>query len=129
MTAAGGAPPAGGQTAPGGDARALRGEHDELAHRLAARRSIDLVRRGAWAAFLLLVTGGLSAKLAWDRWGSTHPGAFKGPPLLLFLSLLAALACLAVGVVAFLGARRLMRQEARDFARLLELRRRLGLES
>ena len=116
-------------TGAGGETAALRAEHDDLARRLAARRSIDLVRRGAWAAFLLVVTGGLSAKLAWDRWGSTHPRAFKGPPALLVLVLLAALACLAVAGAAFLRARRLMRQEDRDFARLLELRRRLGLES
>lgn len=123
MTAVGGA------TAAGDEAAALRAEHDDLARRLAARRSIDLMRRGIWAAFLLVVTGGLSAKLAWDRWCSTHPRAFKGPPVLFFLALLAALGCLAVAGAAFLRARRLMRQEDRDFARLLELRRRLELES
>jgi hypothetical protein len=119
----------GGATAAGDEAAALRSEHDDLARRLAARRSIDLMRRGLWAAFLLVVTGGLSAKLAWDRWGSTHPRAFKGPPVFFFLALLAALGCLAIAGAAFLQARRLMRQEDRDFARLLELRRRLGLES
>ena len=111
------------------EAAPLRAEHDQLAHRLAARRSIDHVRRGAWAAFLLVVTGGLAAKLAWDRWGSTHPRAFKGPPVFLYLALAAALACLTLAAVAFLRARRLMRDEDRDFARLRELRRRLGLDS
>lgn len=116
-------------TGAGGEAAALRAEHDELARRLGARRSIDHVRRGAWAAFLMVVTGGLAAKLGWDRWGSTHPRAFKGPPAFFFLTLAAALACLAVAVAAFRQARRLMRQEDRDFARLRALRRELGIES
>ncbi|HEU4384559.1 MAG TPA: hypothetical protein VFR85_13815 [Anaeromyxobacteraceae bacterium] len=107
----------------------LRAEHDRLAERLAARRSVDQVRRGAWAAFLLIITGGLAAKLAWDRWGSTHPRAFKGPPVYFYLALLAALSCLAVGAVALARARRLMRDEDRDFTRLRDLRRRLGLDS
>ena len=116
-------------TGAGGGAGPLRAEHDELARRLATRRSIDHVRRGAWAAFLMVITGGLTGKLAWDRWASTHPRAFKGPPALVYLSLLAALACLALAAAAFLRARRLMRQEDRDFARLRALRRELGLES
>ncbi len=111
------------------EASPLRAEHDELARRLAARRSIDHVRRGAWAAFLLVVTGGLAAKLAWDRWGSTHPKAFRGPPVFFYLALLAALACLALSAAAFLRARRLMRVEDRDFERLRDLRRRLGLDT
>jgi len=106
----------------------LRAEHDALAGRLAARRSIDHVRRGAWAGFLLVLTGGLAGKLAWDRWGSTHPRAFKGPPALVYLSFLAALACLALAASSFVRARRLMREEERDFARLRALRRELGLE-
>lgn len=105
-----------------------RVEHDELARRLAARRSIDHVRRGSYAAFLLVVTGGLAGKLAWDRWWSTHPRAFKGPPALFFLALAAALACLAVGASAFARARRLMREEDRDFARLQALRHELELD-
>ena len=79
--------------------------------------------------YLLVVAGGLAAKLAWDRWGSTHPRAFKGPPALFFLALAAALACLAVTVTAFRRARRLMRQEDQEFARLRALRRELGIES
>ncbi len=114
------------------DARAgtesRRVEHDELARRLAARRSIDHVRRGSYAAFLLVVTGGLAGKIAWDRWWSTHPRAFKGPPVLFFLALAAALACLAVGASAFARARRLMHEEDRDFARLQALRHELELD-
>lgn len=105
----------------------LRAEHDALAERLAARRSIDHVRRGAWAAFLLVVAAGLAAKLAWDRWYSTHPRAFKGPPVLFFLALAAALGCLAAAIAAFSRARRLMREEERDFSRLQALRRELGM--
>ena len=103
-----------------GETGALRAEHDDLARKLATRRSIDHVRRGAWAAFLLVITGGLAGKLAWDRWASTHPRAFKGPPVLVHLALAAS---------AFVRARRLMRQEDRDFERLRALRRELGLES
>lgn len=105
-----------------------RTEHDALARRLATRYSIDHVRRGSYAAFLLVVTGGLAGKLGWDRWGSTHPKAFKGPPVFFFLALLAALVCLAVSASAFVRARRLMREEDRDFERLLALRRELELE-
>jgi hypothetical protein len=112
-----------------GETGALRAEHDDLARKLATRRSIDHVRRGAWAAFLLVITGGLAGKLAWDRWASTHPRAFKGPPVLVHLALAAALVCLALAASAFVRARRLMRQEDRDFERLRALRRELGLES
>ena len=112
-----------------GETGALRAEHDQLARKLATRRSIDQVRRGAWASFLLVITAGLAGKLAWDRWGSTHPRAFKGPPALFFLALAAALACLAVALTAFRRARRLMRQEDQEFARLRALRRELGIES
>ena len=114
---------------PADEAAPLRAEHDELARRLAARRSIDHLRRGAWAAFLLVVTGGLAAKLAWDRWGPKSPRAFTSPPVPLFLALLAALACLALAAADFLRARRIMRDEDRDFARLRELRGRLGIDS
>jgi hypothetical protein len=45
------------------------------------------------------------------------------------LALAAALVCLALAASAFVRARRLMRQEDRDFERLRALRRELGLES
>lgn len=112
-----------------GEESALRAEHDDLARRLGTRRSVDLVRRGAWAAFLLVITGGLAGKLGWDRWGSTSPRAFKGPPVLLYLALLSAVLCLAVAAASFARARRLMRAEDRDYRRLRELRHRLGIDA
>lgn len=112
---------------PGHDA-ALRAEHDAIAARLAARRSIEQVRRGAWAAFLALTGAGLAFALAYTRWGATGPRGAQGPPTLFVLALVAALAGLSVAARAFAGARRLMRGEDRDFARLRELRVRLGLD-
>ena len=115
---------------PGASPGALREEHDRLAARLAVRRSIDSVRVGAYASFLLVVTSGLTAKLAWDRWGwgpkLTPPSR---APVFFLLALAAALGCLAVSAVAFRKARRLGREEDRDFARLQELREALGIES
>lgn len=108
----------------------LRAEHDRLARLLAVRRSIDSVRVGAYAAFLGVVTVGLTAKFAWDRWGW---GPKLTPPSrapLLFLGALAcAMACLAVAFGAFRKARRLGREEDRDFARLQGLRKELGIET
>lgn len=116
---------------PASDARAgLRAEHDALSARLAVRRSIDSVRVGAYASFLLLVTGGLALKFAWDRWGwgpkLTPPSR---APVLFLLALGLAVACLFVVVTAFRKARRLGVEEDRDFARLQELRKELGIES
>ena len=107
---------------------ALRAEYDALATRLVVRPSIDSVRRGAYAAFTLVVTGGLSAKLAYDRWGPNRPSASRGPPVYFYLALTAAILCLAVGVDSFLRARRQMRTEDHDYARLRALRDQLGLE-
>jgi len=112
-------------------AGAMRTEHDRLAERLSVRRSIDSVRLGAYASFLLVVTGGLAAKFAWDRWGwGVKPArVLSRMPLLFLLALGLALACLAVAVLAFRKARRTMRQEDRDFEKLRTLRRKLGIES
>jgi hypothetical protein len=107
---------------------ALRVEHDALAARLATRESVDEVRRGAWAFFALIITGGAAGKLAYDRWAPHHPQAFKGAPIFLYLATLAALACAAVAAVALVRARRHMRVEDADFARLRELRALLGID-
>ena len=107
---------------------ALRDEHDRLVARLSVRRSIDAVRRGSYAAFALLITGGLSVKLAYDRWGPHPPRAFKGPPVLFFAACAAALACLGVAVVSFATARRRMLLEDEEFARLRSLRDQLELD-
>jgi hypothetical protein len=112
------------------DLAALREEHDRLAGELAARKSIDDVRRGSYTSFLAIVTGGLCIKFAWDRWGfGPHrtPAVLKFP-LLFTLALVATLACAALAARAFSRARRLMRVEDRDFARLRHLRERLGIE-
>jgi hypothetical protein len=114
-----------------GESEGLRAEHDRLAARLSVRRSIDAVRRGAYASFLLLVTGGLAVKFAWDRWGwGVKPArVLSGTPLLFLGALAIALVCLAVAVTSFRSARAAMRQEDRDFERLRLLRRRLGIET
>ncbi len=110
------------------DEAALRAEHDRLASKLASRRSIDAMRRGAYAGFALVVTGGLSVKLAHDRWGPYHPLIFKAPPVFFYLALAAALTCLAVACISFAQARRHMLIEDADFARLRALRDRLELD-
>ena len=109
----------------------LREEHDRLARRVATRRSIDDVRRGAYASFLAVVTGGLAVKFAWDRWGF---GPHRAPlhfklPLLFLGALAAAVACGAYAAACLVRARRVMREEDRDFARLQELRAQLGIET
>jgi hypothetical protein len=106
----------------------LRAEHDALAERLAVRRSIDFVRRGAYGGFAALVTSGVAAKLAVDRWFSTRVTRFRGPPVYFFVALAVALALAAFAVASFVRARRLMRAESADFARLRALRDRLELD-
>jgi len=110
---------------------ALRAEHDELADRVATRRSIDDVRKGAYASFALVMTAGLSVKFAWDRWGwgvrSTKP---MGRYPLLFLGALGLSLLLAfLAVAAFRRARRAMKGEDSDFGRLRDIRRRLGMDA
>lgn len=106
---------------------ALRAEYDALAGRLSARASVDDLRRGFYAVFFLLITAGLAAKLAWDRWGPYHPRAFKGPPILVYLAVAAALLSAAVAAFSFLRGRRKMLVEAAEFARLKSMREKLGL--
>jgi hypothetical protein len=110
---------------------ALRAEHDDLAGRVATRHSIDDVRKGAYAAFGLLMSGGLAVKFAWDRWGwGPRPVRPPGRYPLLFLAALGLSIFLAVFAAgAFLRARRAMRVEDLDFARLREIRARLGIDA
>jgi hypothetical protein len=107
---------------------ALRAEHDRLAERLTARRSIDLVRRGAYAAFVGLLVSGMAAKLAYDRWLSTRATRFRGPPVYFFSALALALVLISFAMWFFLRARRHMREEDAEFARMRELRGRLELD-
>ena len=106
----------------------VRAEHDALAERLAVRRSIDLVRRGAYGSFAALVTSGVAAKLAVDRWFSTRVTRFRGPPLYFFVALAVAVALIAFAAASFVRARRLMRVESAEFERLRALRDRLELD-
>ena len=109
----------------------LRAEHDVLAGRVVTRRSIDDVRKGAYATFGLVMSAGLSLKFAWDRWGWGPPPVRPlGRYPLLFLGALALSGFLAsVAVIAFRRARRAMEVEDRDFARLREIRARLGIDA
>jgi len=116
---------------PSHEEAALRAEHDDLAGRVAARHSIDDVRRGAYASFGLVMSAGLTIKFAWDRWGwgvkpVRPPGRY---PLLFLLALAISVVLAAVAVVAFRRARRAMKVEDRDFARLREIRARLGIDT
>jgi hypothetical protein len=109
---------------------ALQAEQDRLAARVATRRSIDDVRRGAYAAFVAFVGAGLAVKFAWDRWGWGPPPA-RPPgryPLLFLLALAVALVAGGIATASFVRARRIMRVEDADFARLQEIRDRLGIE-
>ncbi len=119
-----------GETAPP-DA-ALRAEHDALGETLAARRSIDELRKALYLVFFGLISVGLTVKLAWDRWGTLKPGvvrkALPGRPLFFLLALAAALVLLSLAIRGFLRARALMRDEDALFARFRALRDRLGLE-
>jgi hypothetical protein len=110
---------------------ALRAEHDDLAGRVATRHSIDDVRKGAYATFGLLMSAGLTVKFAWDRWGwGPRPARLPGRYPLLFLAALGLSVFLAVfAASAFLRARRAMRVEDVDFARLREIRARLGIDA
>jgi hypothetical protein len=114
-----------------GEETILRAEHDLLAVRVAARRSIDDVRKGAYAAFGLVMSAGLTIKFAWDRWGwgprpARPPGRY---PLLFLLALGVSILLLVIAWTAFRRARSAMRVEDRDFARLREIRARLGIDA
>ena len=107
---------------------ALRAEHDALHARLAIRRSIDLVRRGAYAGFAGFLASGLAVKLAYDRWFSVRLTRFKGPPVFFFLALGLGLVLLALAASFAARARRLMREEDALYARMRALRDELGLD-
>lgn len=111
---------------------ALRAEHDALARRLAVRTSIDEVRKGLYLGFLGLLSVGLSAKLAWDRWGTLRPGVVRkihsGPPLFFTIAVAVALVLLVLAIRHFAKGRRIMREEDALFARYRQLRGELGHE-
>jgi hypothetical protein len=111
---------------------ALRAEHDDLARRLAVRRSVDHIRAALYQLFFGLLSVGLSVKLAWDRWGVPAPGVVRrlhrGPPLFLLAAAAVALVLLGLAIRALLRARRARREEDALFARFREVRAALGLE-
>ena len=113
------------------DPAALRAEHDALAARLATRASVDLVKEGGVLTFFMVISLGLAAKLAWDRWGWL-PAAKPAPegryPLWFLIMALLTLALLWLALKRYLAAHRLRREEAALFARFRELRARLELD-
>jgi hypothetical protein len=118
-------------SSPTQDLAALRAEHDALAERLAVRPSVDRVKEGGVLTFFTVITLGMSAKLAWDRWGwlPVHkPAPPPGLPMYFLIALLIGLALLGFAVRAFRRAAALRRDEDALFARLLELRAALGLD-
>jgi hypothetical protein len=113
-----------------GERDSLQVEHDRIAARVATRRSIDDVRRGAYAAFGAFIGAGMTAKFAWDRWG-WGPAPVRPPgryPLLFLLALAVTLVLGGVALASFVRARRVMRVEDADFARLQDVRDRLGID-
>jgi hypothetical protein len=111
----------------------LRAEHDALAERLAVRVSIDWARKAFYQIFAGLLAVGLTVKLAWDRWGTLRPGVVRklhsGPPLFLWIAGTAAILLLLVAIRSFSRARRLMREEDREWVRYRALRSELGLDA
>jgi hypothetical protein len=110
------------------DDAALRAEHDALAERLSARRSIDLARRAAYTGFAGFLASGLAVKLAFDRWLSTRPERMRAPPVLFFVALAAALALVLATALVARRVRAHMREEDAAFARMRRLRDVLGLD-
>lgn len=110
------------------DRVALRREHDEIAERIAARRSIDLIRKGAYTGFAALIASGLAIKLGYDRWFSARVTRFRGPPVYFIVAAACALVLATLAIVFVVRARRIMRAEDALFARLRALRDRLGLD-
>ena len=111
-------------------AAALRAEHDALAEGLRIRTSVDQVQRGGIFTFFSVLAAGMSAKLAWDRWGWLPPNKPPPPggPAFFLAALLVTLALTVVALRAFRRASRLRHDEDARFHRLLALRARLGFD-
>lgn len=115
----------------GGDAAALRAEHDTLARKLEIRRSVDELRVAAYTGFASVISLGLSLKFAWDRWGWSK---LQKPPIrgrypLLFLGALLLFA--ALGYVTLRALRRARAHRAEEealYGRFRELRQLLRLD-
>lgn len=110
----------------------LRAEHDRLAEEIGTRYSVDHVQKGGVLTFFSVVLVGLTAKLAWDRWGwlPVHkPTPPDGIALWFLLAALVALVVIFLAVREFRRAARLRVVEDAKFQRVLELRRILELDT
>jgi hypothetical protein len=111
---------------------ALRAEHDRIAEEIGTRLSVDHVQNGGVLAFFSFISVGLTAKLAWDRWGwlpVNKPAPPPGIPLWFLLALLVAMVLIGFMAREFHRASLLRVVVAGKFARLLELRRELELDT
>ncbi len=115
-----------------GEAAALRAEHDALAEKLGTRLSVDRMKEGGVLTFFSVIAFGMTCKLAWDRWGwlPVHkPPPPPGLPMYFLVAMLVTAVLIGYSARAFVRAARLRREEAAGFARLLELRGKLGLDA
>jgi hypothetical protein len=115
------------------DQASLRVEHDDLARRLEIRPSVDLARGGFVRLFAGLVALGLAWALLWDRYDKLDPSdvGLSHPVLFMTGCSLAGLlgaVLVVLAAVALRRSRRLARDEAALFTRLLELRRLLEID-
>ena len=111
---------------------ALRAEHDRIAEEIGTRRSVDHVQNGGVLAFFAFISAGLTAKLAWDRWGwlpVNKPPPPPGVPMWFLGALVVAVVLVGFTVRELLRARTLRAVEAEKFQRLLALRRELELDT
>jgi hypothetical protein len=111
---------------------ALRAEHDRLADEVGTRVSVDHVQKGGVLVFFAVLLVGLTAKLAWDRWGwlpVNKPPPPDGIALWFLLALLFALVVILFAVRQFQRAAALRVVENAKFQRVLELRRILELDT
>lgn len=111
---------------------ALRAEHDRIAEEIGTRLSVDHVQNGGVLAFFSLIGVGLTAKLAWDRWGwlpADKPQPPPGVPAWFLAAALVALVLVVFTVRELRRARVLRAVEAEKFHRLLALRKELELDT
>ncbi len=114
--------------------RSLRSEHDDLARLLATRASVDVARNGIVVLVGGILAVGVAWALLWDRYDKldpTDPG-LAHPVLFLAGAALGAVVGLVLivrGALVIRRSRRLAREEAVLFRRLLELRRLLEIDA
>jgi len=114
------------------EAAALRAEHDALIERVSTRASVDRMKEGGVLTFFTVISLGMTAKLAWDRWGWLPVNKQKPEghyPLWFLLGSLLTLVLLRYAVRQFQRARALRREESVLFDRLKALRARLELDT